>query len=108
MQTLDLMQYISSGPIPGGYARRIAAGDFNANGGFSIDLGLKDVSHIHDLGRELTVPLPVADLARQHLLTAKARHGGHLDWGAIGLAVQSAAGLEEGPYLMESNEHKAG
>jgi 3-hydroxyisobutyrate dehydrogenase-like beta-hydroxyacid dehydrogenase len=87
------MQYIVGGPIPGGYARRIAAGDFGASNGFTVDLGLKDVSHIQAFAREVAVPLPVADVAAQHLLSAKARHGGHLDWGAIGLAVKDAAGV---------------
>lgn len=93
------MQYVSGGPIPGECARRIASGDVNQAHGLSVDLGLKNVSHIQDLGKELSVPLPIADLAGQHLLSAKAHHGGHVDWGAIGLAVRAAAGLDKQPYL---------
>ena len=45
------------------------------------------------LSREVSCPLPVVDVAMGHLLSAKARHGGNLDWGAIGLAARDAAGL---------------
>ena len=65
----------------------------SAQGGFTVELGLKDVGHMRTLGRELSCPVPLADLAHNHLLTAKARHGAHLDWGALALAVRDAAGL---------------
>lgn len=91
---LDLMHYIISSPIAMGYARRMGAGNYEAGaGGFTVDLALKDVSHIQTLGREVGCPLPVADLVMGHLISAKARHGGHLDWGAIALAIRDAAGL---------------
>lgn len=92
---LGLLQYITQdAPIPSGYARRIATGDYAAGNGFTLDLGVKDVAHIQSLAREVECPMPVADLAMNHLLSAKARYGGHLDWGAIGLAVRDAAGLQ--------------
>jgi 3-hydroxyisobutyrate dehydrogenase-like beta-hydroxyacid dehydrogenase len=91
---LGLIQYITgNAPIPSGYARRIATGDYAAGNGFTVDLGVKDVSHVQSFAREVACPMPVADLAMNHLLSAKARYGGHLDWGAIGLAVREAAGL---------------
>jgi 3-hydroxyisobutyrate dehydrogenase-like beta-hydroxyacid dehydrogenase len=91
---LGLLQYITgNAPIPSGYARRIATGDFAAGNGFTVDLGVKDVSHIQALSREVACPMPMADLAMSHLLSAKAKYGGHLDWGAMGLAVRDAAGL---------------
>lgn len=91
---LGLLQYITgNAPIPSGYARRIATGDYAAGNGFTVDLGVKDVSHVQSLAREVACPMPVADLAMNHLLSAKARYGGHLDWGAMGLAVRDAAGL---------------
>lgn len=36
---------------------------------------------------------PALSQAFNHLLSAKARHGAELDWGAIYLAVRDAAGL---------------
>lgn len=93
--TLGLLQYITgNAPIPSGYARRIATGDYAAGSGFTVDLGIKDVGHMQALAKEVGCPLPIADLAMGHLISAKARHGGNLDWGAIGLATRDAAGLE--------------
>ena len=80
-------------PIPLGYATRMAAGDYDSQTGFAVDLALKDTAHMRTLGRDATCPNPLADLAFNHLLTAKAKHGGQLDWGAIYLAVRDAAGL---------------
>lgn len=88
---LDLLQYITTGTIATGYQRRLAAGDYNP--GFTLDLAIKDVSHMQALAREVACPLPIADVAMGHLLSAKARHGGNLDFGAIGLAAREAAGL---------------
>ena len=56
--------------------------------------GLKDVGHIRQLGAASACPLPMADLAFNRLLTAKAKFGGDLDWSAVALAVQDAAGME--------------
>jgi 3-hydroxyisobutyrate dehydrogenase-like beta-hydroxyacid dehydrogenase len=99
---LGLLQYITgNAPIPSGYARRIATGNYAAGNGFTVDLGVKDVSHIQTLAREVACPMPVADLAMNHLLSAKARYGGHLDWGAMGLAVRDAAGLSSNAKQMQ-------
>ena len=56
-------------------------------------MALKDVGHARSLARDTVCPLPLADMAFSHLLAAKAKHGGRLDWGAIHLAVRDAAGL---------------
>ena len=61
--------------------------------GFAVDLALKDVGHMRQLARDSVCPLPLADMAFGHLLAAKAKHGGELDWGAINLAVRDVAGL---------------
>jgi 3-hydroxyisobutyrate dehydrogenase-like beta-hydroxyacid dehydrogenase len=58
-----------------------------------VDLALKDVGHMRSLAAASACPLPLADLAHNHLLQAKASHGGQLDWGAIHLAVRQSAGL---------------
>jgi 3-hydroxyisobutyrate dehydrogenase-like beta-hydroxyacid dehydrogenase len=61
--------------------------------GFAVDLALKDVGHMRQLAADTSCPLPLADLAFNHLLAARAKHGGKLDWGAVHLAVRDAAGL---------------
>lgn len=58
-----------------------------------MDLALKDVGHMRTLAANSVCPLPLADMAFNHLLQAKAKHGGAVDWGAISLAVRDAAGL---------------
>ena len=93
-KVLELLQYINgNAPIPSGYARRIATGDYEAGQGFTVDLAMKDVSHMQTLGREVACPVPLCDVAMQSLSSAKAKFGGHLDWGAIHLAMRDAAGL---------------
>lgn len=58
-----------------------------------MTLGLKDVGHVQALAAELACPVPIVDITRSHLLTAKALGGGSLDWGALALSVRQAAGL---------------
>ena len=77
----------------GGWPRPWPPCSRHMQGGFSVTLGLKDVGHMRQLGREVGCPLPLADLAHQHLLTAESKWGGELDWGAIGLVARDAAGL---------------
>lgn len=76
-----------------GYARRIAADDFDAGSGFTVDLALKDVRYMRQLAEAGRAPLPLADLAFNNLLSAAAAGHGRRDWGAIALAVRQAAGL---------------
>lgn len=58
-----------------------------------MDLALKDVGHMRRMAQDARCPLPVADLAFNHLLTAKALGYGGCDWGALALAPRHAAGL---------------
>lgn len=97
---LSVMEAIATSGITTGYSQRIAAGDYDASSGFAVDLALKDVGHVRTLGTEVGCPVPVADLAHNHLVTAKAKWGGEMDWGAIALSVRDAAGLP-------SNDKKA-
>ena len=45
------------------------------------------------MARQAVCPLPLVDMANSHLMAAKAKHGGEVDWGALHLAVRDAAGL---------------
>lgn len=72
-----------------------------------IRLGLRSVqpihSHIRRLTSELNSPMPVIDIAHQHMLTARAGHISNtlqgtakhetLDWGALISGVRVTAGL---------------
>ncbi|KAF9270678.1 NAD(P)-binding protein [Marasmius fiardii PR-910] len=92
-------------PAPGTvrYAERIAHDNFDGTVGFAIDGGIKDASHIRRLTAELNAPMPVIDIAHQHLITARAintaqKEQGHpafetLDWSSIAAGSRVAAGL---------------
>jgi len=82
-----------SGPGITGYGHRIAADDFHAGQGFTVELGLKDVGHMRRMAATSDTPLPLADLAFNHLLQARAAGHGSSDWGAIALGVRQSAGL---------------
>lgn len=79
-------------PIVKGYGGRIAAGTFKP-AGFPVPLGLKDVELALEAAHDLKAPLPVAGVARDHLITALAHGRGDWDWGALATAVREAAGL---------------
>lgn len=55
------------------------------------------VRYMRQLAEEARAPLPLADLAFNHLLTAAAIGHGRSDWGAIALAARAAAGLPVPP-----------
>jgi 3-hydroxyisobutyrate dehydrogenase-like beta-hydroxyacid dehydrogenase len=79
-------------PIPSGYATRIAAGAFEP-AGFAMALGLKDVTLALEAAQTLRVPLPLADLAKQHLLASLARGRDGWDWGGFSQILRDQAGL---------------
>ncbi|GLC44268.1 hypothetical protein PLESTB_000759300 [Pleodorina starrii] len=82
-------------PIVNGYGSRIAANAFDAGLGFTVTLGLKDVNLMRKLAEDSEAPLPLADVAFNHLLAAKASGLADKDWAALAVAVRRAAGLPE-------------
>lgn len=63
--------------------------------GFSMDLGLKDVNLILEAANSLRVPLPLAGVVRDSLLSGLARGRQSLDWSALLLSSFDRAGLSE-------------
>lgn len=59
---------------------------------FSVPLGLKDIRLVLAAADELRVPLPVASLLRDRLLTLLASGGDKLDWSAVGALAARDAG----------------
>jgi 3-hydroxyisobutyrate dehydrogenase-like beta-hydroxyacid dehydrogenase len=64
------------------YGGLIARQEFEP-AGFAARLGLKDVRLVLAAAEQLQVPLPVASLLRDRLLTLVATGGGELDWSAL-------------------------
>jgi 3-hydroxyisobutyrate dehydrogenase-like beta-hydroxyacid dehydrogenase len=60
--------------------------------GFAAPLGHKDIRLVLEAAEGLQVPLPVASLLRDRLLTLLANGGEHLDWSAVGALAAWEAG----------------
>ncbi|KAJ9093071.1 hypothetical protein QFC21_006564 [Naganishia friedmannii] len=89
----ELIQEFFPAPSFIGYGKKMLADNFKADEGFSLQGGIKDASHIRKLGEDCSVPLPIIDIAHQHLITARATGGGHLDWSSLVAGERIAAGL---------------
>jgi 3-hydroxyisobutyrate dehydrogenase-like beta-hydroxyacid dehydrogenase len=73
------------------YGGLIARQEFEP-AGMPATLGLKDVRLVLAAGEQLQVPLPVASVLRDRLLTLVATGGGHLDWSALVTLAERDAG----------------
>jgi len=100
----SLLQEVLPAPAIIAYSDRIAHDKFDGSVGFAIDGGIKDATHIRHLTAEVNAPMPITDLAYQHLLTARALHQiqkqegkavfNTLDWSGIVAGTRVAAGLD--------------
>lgn len=61
--------------------------------GFYLPLGLKDVNLALEAAEDLRVPLPLASLVRDRMLTALALGRAHFDWSGFASVIREAAGL---------------
>ena len=62
--------------------------------GFALRLGLKDVRLALQAAEELSAPMPLASLIRDHLLSAMAHGQGDLDWSSVTRVAARNAGIE--------------
>ena len=92
---LELIRALLPVPLFQGYGSRIARQEF-LPAGFTLALGLKDVGLMQKLAKDVAAPLPLADLADNHLRAAFARGRGDLDWGALATVIREMAGLPSG------------
>ena len=74
------------------YAKTVA-NEAYAPPGMKIPLGLKDVRLALDAGHTLGVPLPFAEILREHFQAAVAEGKADLDWSAIARLAAERAGL---------------
>jgi 3-hydroxyisobutyrate dehydrogenase-like beta-hydroxyacid dehydrogenase len=91
-QFLDvLLATVLSAPTFRPYAEHLKSGELAP--GFKLPLALKDMQLTLDTARDSAVPLPVVSLIRDHMIEAIATGYGDLDWLALALVAQDAAGL---------------
>jgi 3-hydroxyisobutyrate dehydrogenase-like beta-hydroxyacid dehydrogenase len=95
-QYLDLLtSTLFSAPVYKTYGALIADQKFEP-AGFAAPLGQKDIRLVLAAAETLRVPLPLASLLRDRLLTLLALGGDKLDWSAIGGLPAKDAGLQSG------------
>ena len=80
-------------PIYQGYGTLIADGQFDPPG-FTLRLGLKDVRLALSVADGTNVPMPLASLLHDHMLTLVANGGGELDWSSFARLAAERAGLK--------------
>jgi 3-hydroxyisobutyrate dehydrogenase-like beta-hydroxyacid dehydrogenase len=95
---VDRLQYVDiltstlfAAPVYQTYGGLIARQEFEP-AGFAATLGLKDIELVLAAAQQLQVPLPVASLVRDRLLTLVATGGGQLDWSAVSALADRDAG----------------
>ena len=76
-----------------GYGQRIAQRDHRP-GGFSLELGYKDVRLVRDTARLSGVPMPFGSVLHDRFLASYNRGSGDLDWSAVALDVSRDAGVQ--------------
>lgn len=87
-----LTSTLFTGPIFENYGGLIAEQKFEP-AGFAASLGEKDIRLALAAAEMLRVPMPLASLVHDRLLTLIARGGGDLDWSAVGKLAADDAGV---------------
>ena len=98
---VDRQQYVDiltstlfAAPAYQTYGGLIARQEFEP-AGMAATLGLKDIRLVLAAAEQLEVPLPVASVLRDRLLTLVATGGGHLDWSALAKLAARDAGSSD-------------
>ena len=101
-QYLDLLtSTLFTAPMYKNYGGLIVEHKFEP-AGFAARLGEKDIRLALEAAETLRVPMPLASLLRDRLLTLLARGGDALDWAAIGELAAHDAGLGELPARLRT------
>ncbi len=80
-------------PIYQNYGRLIAQEQYEP-AGFKLALGLKDVELALQTAKESQMPMPLASLVRDRLISAVAKGRGDIDWTGLALGASEDAGLK--------------
>ena len=96
VDTKALLDFLTStlfdAPVYKTYGSLIVAGNHD-HVGFAAPLGLKDVRLVLEAAGAQSVPMPVASVVRDRLLTAIARGNAEKDWSVLGKIAAEDAGL---------------
>lgn len=86
----------SAAPSAINYGTKISQMKFEASGGFDLNGGLKDATHIHQLGEQFNCPTHIADVAIKHINSAREANGGKTDkdWASLVAGQRIESGLE--------------
>jgi 3-hydroxyisobutyrate dehydrogenase-like beta-hydroxyacid dehydrogenase len=80
-------------PVYENYGKAAAEENFEP-AGFKLRLGLKDVKLAMAAAEEVSAPMPLASLLRDHFLSGVARGYGDIDWVGIAKVIAEDAGLK--------------
>jgi 3-hydroxyisobutyrate dehydrogenase-like beta-hydroxyacid dehydrogenase len=89
---LEVMNELFGSPVYKNYGAAVAEQQFEP-AGFALKLGFKDVRLAMEAAQELNVPLPVASIIRDHLISALAYGQAEWDWSSIALVSERNAGI---------------
>ena len=93
-QFLDMVNgHVFRSPMYESYGTLMAEGRFSPPG-FRLSLGLKDMRLVLGAADAATVPMPLASLVRDHLVSGVARGKGDLDWAALAQVIAENAGIK--------------
>lgn len=97
----SLLDFLTStlfdAPVYKTYGALIVSGKHDQVG-FAAPLGLKDVRLVLEAAAAKSVPMPVASVVRDRLLTAIARGNAGKDWSVLGRIAAEDAGLDGGTH----------
>ncbi|KAF9133709.1 hypothetical protein BG015_003520 [Linnemannia schmuckeri] len=77
---LELINGLFGSPVWIGYSQKIVEGNKSKEGGYPVELGLKDVGHMRKLAEEHGASLPTADVAYGHLERMRDQGKREQDW----------------------------
>lgn len=82
-------------PLYEAYGSSMAEREYEA--GFTLELGLKDMTLAQETAQEHETPMPLLNLVHEHLLSGVAKDLGDKDWTGIGAVIEERANLDVEP-----------
>ena len=89
---LEVVDSLFASPVYGNYGRMIADERFSP-AGFALKLALKDMRLALETAAECAAPMPLAELIRDHFVSAVAQGQAEMDWSSMTRVLARNAGL---------------